>query len=294
MLAGEYAVLAGGEALTVPLKLFSASLKHKDHASDPDLVDKSVSSLRKLYDHLHSIPKNSFHARSNLFLFNETLKKDFYIESSIPEGYGVGSSAAVSAMVYDQFFEAQNDLSLQQQKDDLATIESYFHGKSSGVDALSSYLNQPVYFSSMGPELINDIDPMKPDFWYRFFLLDSHITYKTAPLVKHFNSKMKEADFSDVITNDLLLLNSKFIKSLLKQATTDPAILFRAISDLQWKNFRKMIPESMEDIWIEGQVSSLYYLKLNGSGGGFMLGIAHEDSIDTVNAHISGYELIWL
>jgi mevalonate kinase len=284
----------GGEAITVPLRLYSASLKHKDQASDYEAFNRSVSSLRNLYAYLHSLPKNSFHARSNLSKFNEILTKDYYIASSIPEEYGIGSSAAVSALVYDQFFEEQTDLSLLQQKEDLATIESCFHGKSSGVDALSSYLDQPVYFSTRGPEIINEIDPVKPESGYRFFLLDSRTTYKTAPLVKHFNSKMRATDFRNVITNDLLVLNSKFIGSLLKESASDPAMIFRAISDLQWKNFRKMIPESVEDIWIEGQVSNTYYLKLNGSGGGFMLGIAHEDSKSSVIEQISGFDLIWL
>ena len=38
----------------------------------------------------------------------------------------------------------------------------------------------------------------------------------------------------------------------------------------------------MLDLWIEGQVSNEYYLKLNGSGGGFMLGITHETSMESL------------
>ena len=294
MLAGEYAVLAGGEAITVPLRLFFASLKQKGQASDSELFKKSTSSLKNLYAYLQKLPEKSFHARSNLSKFNEILKKGYYIDSSIPEGYGIGSSAAVSALVYDQFFEAHSELSLQKQKDDLATIESFFHGKSSGVDALSSFLNQPIHFSANGPELINYINPTRHESGYRFFLLDSRTTLTTAPLVKHFNSKMKETEFRDVITNDLLVLNTKFIGSLLKKSVSDPAKIFRSISNLQWKYFRKMIPESIEDIWMQGQISDLYSLKLNGSGGGFMLGISHKDSRASVIEQISGFELTWL
>lgn len=294
MLAGEYAAIVGGEAITVPLRIFSASLQHRTHAVDPELAKKSISSLKSLYTYLHSLPENSFNTRTNVSKFKDIIQKDYYVESFIPVGYGIGSSAAVSALVYDQFFEGQADLSLIQQKDDLSIIESHFHGKSSGVDALSSYLDQPVHFSSRGPEIIYDIDPLKPVSRYRFFLLNSHTSYKTAPLVKLFNDRMKEADFENIISNDLLVLNSKFIGSLLKKSDSDPSILFRAISDLQWKHFREMIPESIEDAWREGQLSDLYSLKLNGSGGGFILGIAHEDSTGSVNEQFSGFNLTWL
>lgn len=294
MLAGEYAAIVGGEALTVPLRQFSAQLNSRKQAANPEMADQSIFYLRKLYEYLKIIPENSFNASSNLSKFNDLLNNKYYVESSIPMEYGIGSSAAISALVYDQFFEKPTPLSLQQQQDDLAVIESFFHGKSSGVDALSSYLDQAVHFTSKGPELIHDSDPLNPGTGYRFFLVDSGVTYKTAPLVEHFNLLMNDAGFSNVINNDLLPLNSKFIASLLKKSNTDPAPIFSAISDLQWKYFRKMIPDSMQELWIQGMATNIYSMKLNGSGGGFMLGITHEDSMEYISELMQDHQLIIL
>ena len=60
-------------------------------------------------------------------------------------------------------------------------------------------------------------------------------------------------------------------------------MLVMVLSDYQYTHFRKMIPENMLDVWIEGQLSNEYYLKLNGSGGGFMLGITHESSMESLS-----------
>ena len=54
-----------------------------------------------------------------------------------------------------------------------------------------------------------------------------------------------------------------------------------------------MIPEKMLDVWIEGQVSNEFYLKLNGSGGGYMLGITHQTSMEILNERW-GENLIWV
>ena len=62
----------------------------------------------------------------------------------------------------------------------------------------------------------------------------------------------------------------------------DPAMLVMVLSDYQFTHFRKMIPENMLDIWVEGQLSNEYYLKLNGSGGGFLLGITHHTSVENL------------
>ena len=48
MLAGEYGVISGSEAITVPLKMFHARLEHRDNMlpGDAKQVASSVSSLR--------------------------------------------------------------------------------------------------------------------------------------------------------------------------------------------------------------------------------------------------------
>jgi mevalonate kinase len=294
MLAGEYGVILGSEALTVPLRYFSAKLaQRKGETRDPEIIG-SVASLRKLLTYIRSLPKNSFYATPDTDGLEKALKKGYYIESTIPQGYGIGSSGAVSALVYDQFFTSGKESGLQQQRKDLATLESCFHGKSSGVDAMTCYSGTPLHFLPGGEIRYSGEDPLKPHGGYRFFLLDSGQVFDTAPLVHFFLEKMKNKDFSKFITSDYFDLIKKFISTLNGTSDNDPALIFRAISDLQWNHFSRMIPENMAEAWTNGQVSNTYYLKLNGSGGGFMLGIAHESAKDEVEYMLNGNKIIWI
>ena len=294
MLAGEYGVISGGEAITVPLDLYSAKLAERIEGEDEDTINASVSSLRKLLSYIQSLPKNSFFAYPQVREMNDLLKKGFYIKSSIPMGYGIGSSGTVCALIYDQFFSGTKNLSLQQQRKDLATMESLFHGKSSGVDAMTSFTGNALHFLGDGAIRPVERDPLKPMGKYRFFLLDSETVFDTGPLVKTFLNKMEDHSFKKAIKEDYLPMISKFIESLTGERNVDPGLLFRAISDFQCNNFREMIPQKMEDAWIDGQVSNTYYLKLNGSGGGFMLGIAAEESMELCENMLDEYKIIWL
>lgn len=294
MLAGEYGVIAGSEAITVPFRNYSARLAVREGDTQDPAIISSVASLRKLLIYIRSLPKNSFYATPDTAKFEGILKKGYYIDSTIPQGYGIGSSGAVSALVYDQFFQSEKELTLQQKRKDLATLESCFHGKSSGVDAMTCYTESPLHFLPDGEIRHIDGNPLIPRGGYRFFLLDSGQVFDTAPLVRLFLEKMENKDFEKLIKGDYAGLIQKLIGTLNGTTDHDTALIFRAISDFQWNHFLPMIPENMKDAWISGQVSNNYYLKLNGSGGGFMLGIAHESAKETVEQMLEGNKLIWL
>lgn len=294
MLAGEYGVIAGGEAITVPLRNYHAQLARRTDKNNLEEINASITGLRKLVSYIQSLPRNSFYAKPAIAELNDLLRQDYYIHSTIPHGYGIGSSGAVSALIYDQFFSGHADLDMRQQRKDLATLESCFHGKSSGVDAMTCFTEIPLHFLSDGAILTMEQDPLKPRGNYRFFLLDSETVFDTGPLVNVFLKKMEGTAFRKAIEKDYLPMISKFIQSLSGSLNADPGLLFRAISDFQWQNFREMIPEKMQDAWIDGQVSNTYYLKLNGSGGGYMLGIAAEESMEFAENMLDGYKIIWL
>lgn len=294
MLGGEYGVIAGSEAVTVPFRKYSARLTKWERDTQDPVIISSVASLRRLLTYIRSLPKNSFYAVPDTEEFEGILKKGYYIDSTILQGYGIGSSGAVSALVYDQFFNTGKELTLQQQRKDLATLESCFHGKSSGVDAMTCYTESPLHFLPDGAISHIEKDPLTPRGGYRFFLLDSGQVFDTAPLVRLFLEKMQNKDFAKLIRGDYAGLIQKFIGSLNGTTDYDSALIFRAISDFQWNHFIPMIPENMKEAWINGQVSNTYYLKLNGSGGGFMLGIAHKSAKETVEQMLGENRLIWL
>lgn len=294
MLAGEYGVVIGGSALTVPFHHFHALIRESGDipSGKEEEASRSINYLKQIYAYISSLPAEQFHAPPDLPRFKKNLEK-YWLEMSIPVEYGLGSSGAVSAAIYRMFFPMADTLDLLLQKEDLALIESFFHGKSSGVDALTCYSNTPLHFKDEGSIRPVEFSPSQVPGGYRFFLLDSGVKLETGPLVGQFLDRMKDPRFEAVMREEYLLLNRQLIETLLGHRQADPAMLVRMISDFQWNHFRPMIPPSSEDLWIEGQVSNEYYLKLNGSGGGFMLGITHRDSTEALEERW-GNQMTWV
>ncbi len=294
MLVGEYGVVAGGSALTIPYQKFSARIRSvKDiPPKKKEVARQSLEYIQYLYDYIRGIPTENFHAPPDLDHFSTNLHS-YWLDLNIPIGFGLGSSGAVSAAIYDMFFPGLDALSLQQQKEDLAAIESYFHGKSSGLDALTCHAGAALRFHGSGSIERVKINPTELPGAYRFFLLNSGVRFDTGPLVKHFLDQMKDAGFKRAIKEEYLPLNQLLIESLLGEREADPALLVKVLSDFQLKYVRNMIPEKAIELWIEGQVSNEYYMKLNGSGGGFMLGITHESFMESLDERW-GDKLHWI
>lgn len=294
MLVGEYGVVLGGSALCVPFRKYTARIRSISDipSGKTNEASQSLEYISQLYEFIREQGSGAFHAPPDLDLFQISLRK-YWLDLNIPIGYGLGSSGTVSAAIYELFFPRSGSLSLKQQKEDLAAIESYFHGKSSGVDALTCFADAPLRFRVSGSIEKVAFDPENLKGGYRFFLLDSGERFDTGPLVQHFLKQMKDPGFARSIREEYLPLNEKLIETLLGERDADPGLLLRLISDYQLDRFRKMIPKHVLDIWIEGQVSNEFYLKLNGSGGGFMLGLTHQSSMETLEERW-GKELVWV
>jgi len=294
MLVGEYGAVVGGSALTMPFRAFHARVRSVEDIPVGKMEEarQSLAHLDQLFAYIQGLPDKAFHASPDLQHFSQDLK-NYWMDLDIPIGFGLGSSGAISAAIYDLFFPASKDLSLKHQKEDLATIESYFHGKSSGVDALTCHAGSALRFHASGHIERVKFDPTKIPGEYRFFLLNSRERFDTGPLVNHFLDQMKDEDFRRTVEEEYLPLNHLLIESLLGDQEADPAMLVRMISDFQLQHFPKMIPENMLELWIEGLVSNVFYLKLNGSGGGFMLGIAHESFRESLDERWEE-QLLWV
>ena len=108
--------------------------------------------LKNFLRHLQGLQaEGTLPVEMDLNRFADDVAKGMYFDSSIPQGYGVGSSGALVAAIYSNY--AANPIQPEDNigKDDILTLkttfgqlESYFHGKSSGVDPLICYLKLPV------------------------------------------------------------------------------------------------------------------------------------------------------
>ena len=96
---------------------------------------------------------------------------------------------------------------------------------------------------------------------------------KSTSFVDYFLHQMNTPGFASSIRGEYLVINQKLIETLLGYREADPGLLMRVLADFQYTHFRKMIPEKMLDLWIEGQVSGEFHLKLHSPGGGFQGGV---------------------
>ena len=140
----------------------------------------------------------------------EALEKDvadgMYFDSSIPQGYGIGSSGALVAAIYDRYatdkitvLENLTREKLLQLKKIFGKMESFFHGKSSGLDPLNSYLSLPILINSKDNIESTSIPSQNTEGKGAVFLLDSGMTGETAPMVQLFMENMKQEGFRNMI-----------------------------------------------------------------------------------------------
>lgn len=288
MLFGEYSIIYGSMALTIPYSHFQGSLMfmNDNHYTDLDFARRSNRQLLKYYEeHLRpSFKRDKFSSKLNLSAIKKDIDKGMYFESTIPEGYGLGSSGALVAALYHKYakknkFATRSTNSrdgILSLKQDFAMLESWFHGTSSGIDPLICYLQKPLLIKedqSIHPIEIPHYNVTDDD---AIFLVNSGKPVKTAPLVDQFVKNCEEPAYRDKIFNEYIPLNNRCIESLttanIHQFTQD----IHQLSLFQINNFEPMIPKSLEEEWIYGVESGEYMLKLCGSGGGgFILGFTH-------------------
>lgn len=281
LLFGEYSVIFDGEAITIPLKQFSGYLDFPAHKAVSDISGKeSNQKIRDLFIYLSSPEISSrFHYQINFDSLNDDLDRGMFFKSNIPRGYGAGSSGAIVAALFDQYSienpiisESTNPKTYGLVREQLALMESYFHGSSSGLDPLSSLLGKPFKLDAQKrisfPDLPLFSGPVKRDV----FLIDTGMEGDTHPLVNWFKEQIAKKAFDAELLKGL---NNQVVQALLHKNELFFDGFLAQLSLFQLENMKPMIPESIRPLWQQGVNSGEWTLKLCGSGGGgFMLGFA--------------------
>jgi mevalonate kinase len=259
LIAGEFTVLQGGEALAIPLRKYYSRWVHKS------IPDHRLESLIKPLSNLSIL---------DIEKFTNDIRDGWQLESTIPMGYGLGSSGALSAAILDRYGKTNRGDQINEIKDTLASIENSFHGTSSGFDPLISYTNSGYLMVDKHLKAIQ-IDHALEESLSSFYLIDSSTPRNTITPIKWFYECLKQEKFHSM-TLKLNALNEMFIHAILhleKQATQE---YFKMISSLQLDYFKPLITSNLIDHWKHGLVTDDYYLKLCGKGGGgFYLLYAH-------------------
>lgn len=296
LLFGEYGIIKDSKGLAIPYNFYNGALKIDENTSAEAI--KSNNSLKKFVAYLDELQTE----QPELVTFNITaLQKDvengMYFDSSIPQGYGVGSSGALVAAIYDKY--AQNKITvlenltrekLLQLKGIFSQMESFFHGKSSGLDPLNSYLSIPILINSKDNIEATGIPTQSTNGKGAVFLLDSGMVGETAPMVNIFMEKLKEEGFRKMLKSQFIKYTDACVENFLKGDVKSLFTNTKELSKIVLSNFKPMIPEQFHQVWQRGIDTNDYYLKLCGSGGGgYILGFTED--LEKAKTSLKDYKL---
>ncbi len=279
LLFGEYGIIKDSKGLAIPYNSYKGALKSVSNLTGE--AKKSNDNLKRFHHYLEQIDSDvvSF----DLQKFKEDIESGMYFDSSIPQGYGVGSSGALVASVYDRYANDKITILENLTRDKLLTLkeifslmESFFHGKSSGLDPLNSYLSLPILINSktnIEPAGI----PSQKEGSGAVFLLDSEQVGETEPMVNIFMNKMKNEGFRKMLSEEFVSYTDACIDDFLHGNITSLFKNVKGLSKVVLANFKPMIPSAFHKVWEKGIQTNEYYLKLCGSGGGgYILGFTKD------------------
>ena len=290
LLFGEYGIIEDSKGLSIPYNFFNGALKITDSSNEESKKSNLVLSQFSAYLKTTDI-------NLDLNSFDKHIEKGMYFDSSIPKGYGVGSSGALVAAVYEKY--ANNKITVLENltrekllvlKEIFSKMESFFHGKSSGLDPLNSYLSIPILIKSKNDINVTGIPSQKSKGSGAVFLLDSGQTGSTAPMVNIFMEKMKKEGFRNMLNSQFIKHTNICVDSFLNGDINNLFKSTKKLSQVVFENFKPMIPKEFHDLWKKGIDNGSYFLKLCGSGGGgYILGFAPD--IEEAKKDLDGYNL---
>ena len=252
MLFGEYSVICDSMALTMPYSHFTGELRfiNQEQYTNFEQAQESNLHLRSYLLYLKDLQaRKRFTQNLDLDRLELDIEKGLYFESNIPQGYGIGSSGALVAAIFDQYVSQADknrkiysgrEISIL--KEVFALMESYFHGISSGLDPLLCYIRHPLLIRNKMQ--IETVSIPRDKFLSNsaIFLLDTGILGKTGPLVKLFLEKIKKEDYLNQVKNIFIPANNGCIETLLNGEMKPFFSHLTELSAFQYLYLPEMIP----------------------------------------------------
>ena len=218
LLFGEYGIIKDSKGLTIPYNSYQGALKKSKILTEK--TKESNQNLLGFYVYIKNLENNDI-LDLRLDEFKADIDEGMYFDSSIPQGYGVGSSGALVAAIYDKYADDKITVLENLTRDKLlklkgifSVMESFFHGKSSGLDPLNSYLSLPILINSKDHLEATGI-PSQKEGKGAVFLLDSEQVGETEPMVSIFMNKMKNEGFRKMINEDFATYTDACIDNFL-------------------------------------------------------------------------------
>ena len=303
LLFGEYGIIKNSKGLAIPYNFYKGTLKtlaevEAESEQKREDAHKSNEALKAFASHLKTLTNEANPiVRFNIEKLNADIADGMYFDSSIPQGYGVGSSGALVAAIYSEYaidpINAMENLTreqLLQLKAIFGRMESFFHGTSSGLDPLNSYLSLPILINSHDNIEPTGIPTQMPDGKGAVFLLDSGIIGETAPMVRIFMENMKNEAFQKMLKEEFIKYTDACIDDFLKGRFKSLFGNIKSLSSIVLNHFKPMIPKEFHTLWKQGIDTGDYFLKLCGSGGGgYILGFTED--LEKAKRTLAGHKL---
>ena len=296
LLFGEYGIIKDSKGLSIPYNFYNGALKVDENPTQEAI--KSNASLRRFVTYLENLQQEQTELVTfNIGILKADVERGMHFDSSIPQGYGVGSSGALVAAIYDKY--ANNKITvlenltrdkLLQLKTIFSQMESFFHGKSSGLDPLNSYLSIPILINSKDNIEATGIPSQSTTGKGAVFLLDSGIVGETAPMVNIFMENLKEEGFRKMLKTQFVKYTDACVENFLGGDMKSLFANTKQLSKVVLNNFKPMIPQQFHGVWQRGIDTNDYYLKLCGSGGGgYILGFTQD--LEKAKRSLKDYKL---
>lgn len=270
LLFGEYSVIKNSMALSIPYSLFEGRLTFRSDSRELSTgIDPELKAFCQYLKSLKAKGELDFDTTS----FEFDIGQGLYFNSTIPQGFGAGSSGALCASIYERYTAQETNISLEELKTRFALMESHFHGSSSGMDPLISYMAKPILRSSDGGLRTVNL-PSLEESKGGIFILNTGRARRTEPLVNLFLEKCNAHHFEQLCYDVLTPLTNDCIRLFLEGEKSGLYDAFIRLSQFQFDHFNPMIPKLYRDIWSAGLEHHKFSLKLCGAGGGgFLLGM---------------------
>jgi len=257
LIAGEYTILNGSGALAIPFAKCCMQWQKDTHTRDAE--------LEAFYRFL--VADEELCKVLDLAKFQTALQGHWKLSSSIPRGYGLGSSGAVCAAVWDRFqMDAGQSLDQKAIHQVLKKMESYFHGQSSGMDPMVSYYHMPVVFDGQDIRTLEGLNAASFDV-FNMYLLDSGISRQTQNGIQWYRKQCEQEAYCQKMAT-MTLHNKQLIDALLVRDSQQVTKSWEQLSRWSLECYDGLIPSTLRPIWKAGIEQQSFYLKLCGAGGG--------------------------
>jgi mevalonate kinase len=273
VLAGEHSVLRGATAVALPHPEFGLTLSF-DPAGDSSELKVEPESATSLIQELFQAVKEAWEAEGMSF-YNPVGK--LKIESTIPMGAGLGSSAAL-CVAMTQWMAEPLSIPKADQAEFATQLEHRFHGKSSGMDIAVIFAGEPISFVKGGKVRSLGVKKLP-----RFTFHDTQLRSRTSDCVLQVENFRVEAPTLAMQVDEAMGMASRMAMEGLIQfdagrkkeglELVQRSMLISRDCFYSWELVPSETKQLEEEILAQGALA----VKLTGAGGGGMLVALWED-----------------